>query len=224
MKSAATVPRRTRTAAGVAAPRAKRARRKERRARRRIPGPALVLAPGPAPGQGSKIVPGSPTQRAATSLRVMTRRVSPRGAPAPVHTHPMTPNLGPGPNLSPSPNPAPPPQLKPAPTPAPPPVQNPAPNPAPHLAHAPVPAHSSDFGLSVISPHPTVSSSSFTFPQTAPCLFLNISSKIPGHSLDVDAHATPFHLAFTLNIFSLELCCMEVFCKITVQSQFYKFE
>lgn len=181
------VHRRTRTAAGVAAPRVKRSRKKGRRARRKNPGPDLALAPGLVLDQESKIALGNLAQRAASSPRVTTREASPRGALAPVHTHLPSPNPGPGLNQSPNLNPVPPHLPKPAPTPAPPPVQSPAPNPAPRLVLAPVPAPSSDFGLFVLSPYPTVSSCPpFTFPKHYPCLlFLINSCRIPGTLLDV---------------------------------------
>lgn len=202
-RSAAMEPRRT--AAGVAAPRARRAGKTERRARRMTPGLGPALAPGPAPDRALRIAPGSRCPRAAIHPRATTRRASPSGAPAPVHARPTTPNPERGPNLSPSPSLAPPPQPKPAPTPVPPPVQSLAPNLAPRLAHAPVPAHSSDLGLSVISPGPTVFHSPITFPRKIPCLpFLNISCRRSGHSLDVCDYAPPpppFHLAFTLQYF-----------------------
>lgn len=201
-KSAATALRRTRIAAGVAAPRAKRPRKKERRARRMIPGPGL--APGLALDQELRIALGNLDQLAAISRRVMTKEASLRGALAPVHAPPLNPSPEPGLNQSPNPNPAPRLLQKLAPTPDPPPVQSPAPNPAPSLVPAPVPALSSDFGLFVMSPYPSVSPCPpFTFPKPqnttpASCLLIN-SCRIPGTLLDVlYAHATPFHSTFTL--------------------------
>lgn len=217
-RSAATVHRRTRTAAGVAAPRAKRSRKKGRRARRKNPGPDLALAPGLALDQESKIALGNLARRAASSPRVMTREASPRGALVPVHTRLPSPNPEPGLNQSPNPNPVPPHLPKPAPAPAPPPVQSPAPNPAPRLVPAPVPAPSSEFGLFVLSPYPTVSSCPpFTFPKHYPCLlFLINSCRIPGTLLDV-LSCTCYSISFgfyAIYFFIRAVLCGGV-CKIT---------
>lgn len=135
--------RRTRTAAGAAAPRAaapraKRARKTSRR-RRMTPGLALGLVPGLALDQELKIAPGNQAPRAVSQLRARTRGLSPRGAPALVPAPPLNPNPEPGLNQSPNPNHVPPHLPKPAPAPA----RSPAPNPT--LPLAPVPALSSYF-------------------------------------------------------------------------------
>lgn len=112
-----------------------------------------------------------------------TREVSLRGAPDLVHAPPLNPNPEPG--LNQSPNHALPHPPKPTPAPDPPPAQSPALNPAPSLALAPVPALSSDFGLFVLSPFPSVSPCPpFTFPRPhnttpASCFLIN-SCRIPG--------------------------------------------
>lgn len=164
-RSAATALRRTRIAAGAAAPRVKRARKRGKRARRGSPGPglALVLAPGLALDLvlhlGLRISQGNLSQRAGRSPRAMTRAASLSEAhalvPVPVLSLPRSPNPEPG--LNQSPNPVPPHLPKPAPVPAPPPDRSPALNPAPSLVLVPVPALSSDFGLFVTSPPPSVS-------------------------------------------------------------------
>lgn len=161
-KSAATALRRVKTAAGVAAPKAKRARRKGRRARR-IPGLGLGLAPGLVPDQELRIVLESLSQ---SSPRVMTREASPRGALAPVLAPLLNPNPEPGLNQSPNPSPVPPHLLKPAPTHALPHVHCPDPSPVPSLVLAPVPAPSSDFGLYVITLSQCLPLSSSYIPQT----------------------------------------------------------
>lgn len=164
-RSAATALRRTRIAAGAAAPRVKRARKRGKRARRGSPGPglALVLAPGLALDLvlhlELRISQGNLSQRAGRSPRAMTRAASLSEAhalvPVPVLSLLRSPNPEPG--LNQSPNPVPPHLPKPAPVPAPPPDRSPALNPAPSLVLVPVPALSSDFGLFVTSPPPSVS-------------------------------------------------------------------
>lgn len=212
--SAATVHRRTRNAAGVAAPRAKRSSKRGRRARRTNPGLDLALSPGPALDREWKIAQGDQSPRAASSPRATTREASPRGALAlaPVPARPPTPNPEPALNLSPSPNPAPPHPPKPAPTPALPPVQSPAPNPAPRLVLAPALAPSSDFIVSPPSPiyiPPT--------PRHYPCLpFLINSCRTPGtHSRCCPFMLMLLHFIWLLLniIFPPVLCCMEVFVK-----------
>lgn len=201
-RSAATALRRARTAAGAAAPRAKRARKTGRRARRRIPAPDPALAPGLVPDQESRIAQGNLAQRVASSPRATTREASLRGALVPVPAAPLIPNPEPG-LLNPSPNPNPVPRHlpKPAPTPGPPHAQSPAPNPARSLALAPVPAPSSEFGLFVMmSPYPSVSPCPpFTFPKPhnttpASCFLIN-SCRKPG------THA-PCHLCTRYSISS----------------------
>lgn len=123
----------------------------------------------------------------------MTRVASLRGAPALVPALLMNPNPEPGLNQSPNPSPVPHHPPKPAPTPAPPPAQSPAPNLAPSLVPAPVPAPSSDFGLFVMSPNPTISlGPRFTFPEphntTPASCFLISSCRICGTLLDVFMH------------------------------------
>lgn len=166
-RSAATALRRTRIAAGAgaaaAAPRVKRARKRGKRARRGSPGLALGLAPGLVLDLvlhlELRISQGNLSQRAARSPRAMTRAASLREAHAlvlvPVLSLLRSPNPEPG--LNQSPNPVPPHLPKPAPVPAPPPDRSPALNPAPSLVLVPVLAPSSDFGLFVTSPPPSVS-------------------------------------------------------------------
>lgn len=164
-RSAATALRRTRIAAGAAAPRVKRARKRGKRAKRGSPGPGLAL--GLAPGLALDLVlhlelrisQGNLSQRAGRSPRAMMRAASLSEAHAlvlvPVLSLLRSPNPEPG--LNQSPNPVPPHLPKPAPVPAPPPDRSPALNPAPSLVLVPVPALSSDFGLFVTSPPPSVS-------------------------------------------------------------------
>lgn len=184
-RSAATALRRAKTAAGAAALRAKRARKKGRRPRRMIPGPDLALVPDLVLDQESRIVPGNPAQRVASSPKATTREANRKGALAPVPAPLLNPNPEPGLNRSPNLNPVPPHPQKPAPTPGPPPAQSPTPNPAPRLALAPVLAPSSDFGLFIMSPYPSVSPGPpFTFPGPhntipAPCFLIN-SCRVPG--------------------------------------------
>lgn len=164
-RSAATALRRTRIAAGAAAPRVKRARKRGKRARRGSPGPglALVLAPGLALDLvlhlELRISQGNLSQRAGRSPRAMMRAASLSEAHALVLVPVLSllRSLNPEPGLNQSPNPVPPHLPKPAPVPAPPPDRSPALNPAPSLVLVPVPALSSDFGLFVTSPPPSVS-------------------------------------------------------------------
>lgn len=164
-RSAATALRRTRIAAGAgagaAAPRVKRARKRGKRARRGSPGPGLAL--GLTPGLVLDLVlhlelrisQGNLSQRAARSPRAMTRAASLREAHALVLVLSLLRSPNPEPGLNQSPNPVPPHLPKPAP--APPPDRSPALNPAPSLVLVPVLAPSSDFGLFVTSPPPSVS-------------------------------------------------------------------
>ena len=230
-RSAATALRRTRIAAGAAAPRAaprraaapraKRARRKGRRSRRRTPAPGPALAPGLVLDQGWRIAPGSLAQRAASRPRATTRGASPRGALAPAPAARSTSNPEPGPNPGLNPSPAPPHLPKPARTPAPPHVQSPAPNPAPRLV--PVPAPSFRLGLFVTSPYPSVSPPPPTpvlpllspSPAPASCFLINSCRKPGTHAwcLLCSCYSISFDL-YSAYFFIRDVSCGGV-CKIT---------
>lgn len=159
----------------------------------------------------------------------MTRAVSLSEAHAlvlvPVLSLLRSPNPEPG--LNQSPNPVPPHLPKPAPVPAPPPDRSPALNPAPSLVLVPVPALSSDFGLFVTSPPPSVS--------LLPSIYIPRARQHYPHLLFFDKQLQNTRRSCSMSLMHMLLhfiCPLPTYVFISgvcnnnnrVQCQFYKFK